>query len=342
MQSKVVFIIPFFGKFNNYFPVFLKTCKYNPQFTWMIFTDDETEYDYPDNVIHYKMTFETLKKIVASKFDFNIAMQSAYKLCDFKPAYGFIFEEYIKEYDWWGHCDVDIILGNLSSYITDELLEKYDKLFCLGHMVLYKNTNDNNRVFMNKYKGELLYKKVYSNPSICWFDEEWKDDKNINRIFLDSGKRVLQMDWSANFMVWENKFIRTVYKYDDEKKTYSYETDKVKDALYYWKNGRCKRAYIIAGILYVEEFMYIHLQKRKMKVDSCILSESMFKIVPNQMRVLEANPENIDEYKTIKRNYICFHELSMKCDRLIRNYKRRYKKLLMLFFGKGSNESKKI
>ena len=98
-----------------------------------------------------------------------------------------------------GHCDVDLLLGNLSTFITDELLDKYDKLFCLGHMVLYKNTHENNRVFMSDYKGKALYKQVYSSPSICWFDEEWKDDNNINRIFLNSGN-VLQVDWSANFL----------------------------------------------------------------------------------------------------------------------------------------------
>lgn len=338
MKNRVVFIIPFFGKFNNYFPAFLKTCECNPQFTWMIFTDDETKYNYPDNVIRYKMTFEELKEKISSKFDFNIEMPNAYKLCDFKPAYGYIFEEYIKEYDWWGHCDIDLLLGDLSTFITDELLDNFDKLFCLGHMVLYKNTYENNRIFMDDYKGKALYKQVYSNPLICWFDEEWKDDNNINRIFLNSGKKVLQVDWSANFLIWENEFIRTVYKYNDTENKFLYENDNVRDALYYWKDGKCKRAFIKDGILITEEFLYIHLQKRKMKMDPGILTNTMFKIVPNRIDILEADPEEENGYRKIKKDYICFQKLYIKRDRMIRNYKRRLKKLY-IFLRKGSYEN---
>ena len=43
----------------------------------------------------------------------QVTLDRPYKLCDFKPAYGFIFGEYLKEYDYWGHCDIDIVWGDL-------------------------------------------------------------------------------------------------------------------------------------------------------------------------------------------------------------------------------------
>ncbi|WP_333562533.1 DUF6625 family protein, partial [Lactobacillus amylovorus] len=45
-MKKGAFIIPYFGHFNNYFQLFLNSCKYNSNYDWIIFTDDRTKYDY--------------------------------------------------------------------------------------------------------------------------------------------------------------------------------------------------------------------------------------------------------------------------------------------------------
>lgn len=50
MKNKVCFVVPYFGKFPSYFDLFLKSCKYNEDFNWIIFTDDKEDYDYPNNV----------------------------------------------------------------------------------------------------------------------------------------------------------------------------------------------------------------------------------------------------------------------------------------------------
>ena len=82
--------------------------------------------------------------------DFEITLSKPQKLCDYKCAYGVIFEDYIQDYDWWGHCDLDQIFGNLNMFVTEDMLRKYDKLFSLGHLSLYKNSYKNNRIFMGK------------------------------------------------------------------------------------------------------------------------------------------------------------------------------------------------
>ena len=78
----------------------------------MIITDIKEKYDYPDNVKVINMSFTELRKKVQSCFDFKIYLGKPYKLCDYKCAYGLIFEEYIKNYDFWGHCDLDCIYGD--------------------------------------------------------------------------------------------------------------------------------------------------------------------------------------------------------------------------------------
>ena len=210
-MKKCCFIIPYFGKFNNYFPLFLKTCAWNKDFNWLVVTDDETKYDYPNNFRVVRMSFQQLKSLVQSKFNFPISLDRPYKLCDYKPAYGYIFEDYLSDYKFWGHCDTDVLMGDLSKFFTDNVFDKYDKIGCLGHMVLYRNTHENNRVFMHDYKGVSLFKNAFTTDDIKTFDEEYLYDNNINRIFLAEERPVFVKDFSFNFHMRYYRFVRVEY-----------------------------------------------------------------------------------------------------------------------------------
>ena len=52
----IAYVVPFFGKFPKGFQFWLLSCKCNPSIDWLIFTDDKTPYDYPENV---KVTYWT-------------------------------------------------------------------------------------------------------------------------------------------------------------------------------------------------------------------------------------------------------------------------------------------
>lgn len=69
-------------------------------YKWIVFTDDQTIRNWPDNVLRVFMTFDELKELIQSKFDFEIKIIEPHKLCDYKPAYGYIFEEYLEEADY--------------------------------------------------------------------------------------------------------------------------------------------------------------------------------------------------------------------------------------------------
>lgn len=297
-MKKCIFIIPYFGVLPNYFKLFLKTCAYNKEFNWIIFTDDNTIYEYPQNVKKINMTFEELKEIINKKFDFEVSLKKPYKLCDFKPAYGYIFEEYIKGYKFWGHCDVDTIMGDLNKFITNELLSKYDKLFCLGHMILYKNNYENNRVFMAKIDNRYLYKESFQNENITVFDETFENIENVDWIFSKKDKKVLRLDWSINFRILPTKFIRTQYN----AKNNEFIIEKYKEAIYIWDNGSIYRIIKKDGKLEKEEFMYMHLQARSMKVDKEIYEKNIFKIIPNKFLVLEEKEITFDNFRRIKKS----------------------------------------
>lgn len=82
---------------------------------------------YPDNVKVVKKAFEDIKDLIQSKFDFEISLKYPRKLCDYRPAFGYILQDYITEYDFWGHVDPDCIWGDLNKYVTWELLCEFVK-----------------------------------------------------------------------------------------------------------------------------------------------------------------------------------------------------------------------
>lgn len=314
-MKKCCFIIPYFGKLPSHFEVFLKTCSYNINYEWLIITDDKSNYLLPNNVKIIYKDFLDLKNEVQSKFDFKISLEQPYKLCDYKPAYGYIFEDYIKDFKFWGHCDIDTIMGYLDDFITEDMLSYYDKIFCLGHMILYKNTYENNRMFMKEMDGRFLYKESFSTNNITAFDETYFKD-NINAIFLYYNKNVYMKDLSFNIKALPTKFTKITFDYKQRK----FITEEYRECVYYWKEGKIYRSYMKDDKLITEEFMYMHFQNRNMKYHKKILNENIFKIVPNKFLELEYSNVTKDNFKKIQKKYFC-------AQYLILNYKWKKKTL---------------
>lgn len=307
-MKKCCFIIPYFGKFPNYFQLFLNSCGCNKDFNWLLFTDDRDKFVYPANVKVIYVAYEDFKRKIQAYFDFPIVISTPHKLCDFKPAYGLLFEDYLRDFKFWGYCDLDLIMGCLNNFLTDELFEKYDKIFCLGHMTLYKNTYENNRMFMRDYKGIKLYKEVFSSEKTVTFDEEWRDEYNVNRIFLTEGKKVFSHDFSMNTSVFHNKFVRIQFVgFDVPNDGHGYIEELPRKALYVWENGNIRRYFMHDNELKVEEFIYIHLQARGMKLDKHVINSNSFKIIPNKFVPLEVNTITAENFHKIKNRSFCLY-----------------------------------
>lgn len=333
MKSKVTFLIPYFGKLPNYFDLFLKSCEYNgDEYRWIVFTDDETIRKWPNNVLCIAMTFDELKEKIQSKFDFEIMITEPHKLCDYKPAYGYIFEEYLEEADYWGHCDIDTILGNLDEFLSDLLSKEYAKLFCLGHMEIYRNTYENNRIFMLPIKERYLYKESFSSKKTTVFDECGSGAENVNDIFKYYNKPIYTADYSMNCNIVSTRFVKVTYNAEND----IFYKEKLKDALYIFDRGNLYRLYRDhkTNKIVREDFLYIHLQLRKMKIDADVLYSDNFKILENKFALIEnlsildksENNITIKEFNMVKRHTISlrFFKLQVKwkinkLKRIVRN-----------------------
>jgi len=173
MKHKIGIITYYLGDMPWYFSYFLHSCKYNPTIDFIIITDCKMERnDIPLNVFIHKMNIGKFKKIAAKKLGFEMNITHPYKLCDLKPAYGFLFSEILKSYDFWGHGDIDVVYGNIRDFMIDEILDNYDVIssrhdYIAGTFCLYRNNEQMNRLFMESKD----YKKVFTNPEHFCFDE---------------------------------------------------------------------------------------------------------------------------------------------------------------------------
>ena len=307
-MKKCCFILVYFGKLPNYFPLFLKSCRTNKNFDWLIFTDDKSKFDYPENVQAVYMTFSEMKEKIQQKFDFEISLKNAYKLCDYKVCFGYIFEDMIKNYEYWGFCDSDMIFGDIGKFFK----EGYDKIFCLGHLMIFKNTSENNRLFMY----EDLYKKAFTSSENVIFDECYSNRENIHDIFLMNKKKVYETDLSVNFKILSERFIKITFQPDSRK----FSEDDT-ESLYTWENGKIYR-YYMKDRLIKEEYLYIHLQERKMQYRGDL--GDVYKIIPNKFLSLEM-PVTEENFFKIKKKAFTLHLLQYHLKWKIRGLKRRLK-----------------
>jgi hypothetical protein len=185
-QPKTIALLScYIGKLPWYFDYFVHSCRFNPSVDFCIISNDlNYSKPLPHNVKLVRKTLVEINVLAGEKLGFAVNISDGYKLCDFKPAYGLVFSDLLKGYDFWGHCDVDIIFGNIRSFMTDDLLEEYDLIsvrpdWIPGCFLLFKNTPKMNTLFT--YSKD--YKKVFSSKVHYCFDET-----NFAHVAFEEGK----------------------------------------------------------------------------------------------------------------------------------------------------------
>lgn len=310
-MKSIVLINCYFGKFPDFFFTFLESCRRNPTINFIFFTDNSNG-NLPDNVEFINISFSELRKKIQSKFSFEIVLNSPYKLCDYKPAYGYIFEDYISRYDFWGYCDIDMIFGDIRKFITDEILLKNEKIYQLGHLSLYRNTKDNNRVFMAD--GNPNYREAFTTDVITVFDEvdgiqkkyqELGINTYIKRDYADITPRYYQFKLSNAFVDLKN--------------------NNYKKQIFLCKEGKIYRAYVHGKQIVYEEFIYIHFQKRKMSGESFL---SDVYLITNKGFIPIKDYKIIDEKMIKKYNgFQINREILFRCKHLFWKIRRKILKM---------------
>lgn len=250
MKNKICVIGVYFGKFPNYFALWLKSCACNPTIDFHLFTDCEVV-DSPANVFWHKTTLAEIKNRATNILGFEASLERSYKICDYKVLYGLLFSDFVSSYDFWGHCDFDLIFGDLSCFFDAYKLYDYDRFNALGHLSLYRNTETVNNYFRLD-GGRHSYREVYSSEKNCVFDEM----PGMTQIFLKNNLPLFTKRIYADIAsIYDRYRIIENYCLDAKPVNYPYQ-------IFYWENGKCFRAYFVNKALYKEELQYVHFKKR--------------------------------------------------------------------------------
>lgn len=275
-MKKIRLIIPYFGKLPTFFPYFLLTAKRNQKIDFLIYTDqkvDQFEILNAKNIEFVTLSFDDLREKIQSKFDFKISLKTPYKLCDYRVAYGLIFEEELKEYDYWGFCDTDVLLGDIYQFLEKHSFfeNDYARYGLFGHLQIFKNSQEVNYIFMSGQGSNyrLDYQNVFTNEQTFIFDEA----DGIQKIFE-----------KTNFKQLQDKFFDDI---DISHFSFREYGENEPRRYYFWseENG-LESINLIDGNIEVNRPLYAHFQKRTIKCPEFEAADSFY-VIPNQLVVGE-------------------------------------------------------
>lgn len=199
MSNRVVILIPWYGPYPSFFEYFLQGCKRNSNILDIkIFTTNQWDKPLPQNIEIIHLEINELEALFFQKTNLKVNLDFVYKLCDFKPLYGKVFEDYVKNYDFWGYGDIDTIYGDLTNYLSDDLLNKYDvfsfrEYLISGGFSIFKNIPELNELYSKSKDIET----VCNSTKYMGFDEAGGKMEQCRKLIPPN--KLLHID---NFECW--------------------------------------------------------------------------------------------------------------------------------------------
>lgn len=254
-MKKICLISAWFGKFPNNMQYFLESVRHNRTIDFLCYSDaleSTLEYALPDNFHIINITFEQFNNKIESELHIKCKLKKVYKICDFRPFFGVIFEKELREYDFWGFHDFDMVFGNIRKFFTDEVLECNDRVFINGHLTLFRNANEINRICLEGSSKQNLEDVIKSVETIA-YDEM-------------SGMRLAFQERSLKQYINPDIWVDIVESMEHVVNNNRYNKPK---QFYMWDDGKlwwCVKEK--GGIVRLRELVYVHFQKRKMHCDT--------------------------------------------------------------------------
>ena len=198
---------------------------------------------YP-NIICHKVSFEEYCDNVSKRLEVDFHPEHAYKLCDLKPFYGFIHQDILEQYDFWGYGDNDLIYGNINVLINENMLNTYDVITTMseriaGHFAIFRN---NEKYLLlpfkcSQWKEQLLYAEHVGFDESDWVRLVLPEKRILTAIykslfkpFMSYGKWV-EMTYRLYSNKWNRKFTKEMFTTpipkDGDVWTYDNKTGKI-------------------------------------------------------------------------------------------------------------------
>lgn len=191
-------IVTYFGQLPPWFPAFLLSCEHNPDFTFFLFTDQSIS-NLPVNVRVIPMTVTELEVRATTLLGFEVRLSRPYKVCDLRPAFAVIFAAELSGYEYWGHCDIDVIFGDLRKFVEEDVhlgadvISPRRHLVC-GHFTMFRNS----RLINELFKSDKGFQGVVNSSSSAYYDEVGMSAL-VRQIAIPAGAIVRWSSWRFNY-----------------------------------------------------------------------------------------------------------------------------------------------
>lgn len=293
-MNRVCFISVYFGDITEKMKNFFKSCAWNLGFDWLFVSDHVVTFEVSKNVHCIYLTKEEFRIKLSEVSGITVPPFEPYKTCDFRPAFGEVFRKELENYEFWGISDTDMILGDLSKFITNELLDNYDKIYTFGHLSIIRNTDEINSLYKVETTNSRDFKKIFLNPLSCVYDEyEGFTEKMVDvgyRVYFEKKCADIYVTHSRINVCEKNRFKLIQYrnKYADycENVNYKYQ-------LFTIDNGKIVKYFIKSGNLEKKEYSYIHKIEYDKEFDLDL--DSRYIITPTELIRCDEFFERVDQ-----------------------------------------------
>jgi hypothetical protein len=250
--KSILIIVPYFGQFPEWFPLYLESCRWNPTVNWLFFTDCTIPDAVPPNTQFVPIAYGDYCQLISDRLQIPFPVGSPYKLCDVKPAYGAIHQDYLDGYDYFGFGDIDVIYGDIRAFYTDSVLghntiSTLDRIVS-GHLFLMKNQPR----WINAFRQIPDWQTKLSHPDHQCLDEYW-----LTKVLR--GNRQFPK-WLSRAMGWVDPYKRHhlfVERHASPLVEWAWKDGTFNYPLkWYWLNGKLTNE---QG----EEFLYLHFMNFK-------------------------------------------------------------------------------
>jgi hypothetical protein len=158
------FIVPYFGKYPEWMP------------HWISNTERMRG-------LGYDFLFDTDEAAFQDRVRDKLGivcppMTGSGRIWNYRPALGVLYEDEIKDFDFWGICDFDCVFGRVEKWVTDDFLADIDihsnhHSYICGPWTLFRNTPLVNNLF--RHTGEWKERMLGDDWSYGWAEKGFSE-----------------------------------------------------------------------------------------------------------------------------------------------------------------------
>jgi Family of unknown function (DUF6625) len=119
-HGRALLILPYFGSFSPWFPLYLHSLAIQHTLDLLLLSDAQPP-ELPPNARLVEMTLDQVRELATARLGTPVRLQRTRNICDLRPGYGMVFEEFIRGYEYWAFGDEDILYGDLDRMLAPHL-----------------------------------------------------------------------------------------------------------------------------------------------------------------------------------------------------------------------------